>query len=112
MNAERLTRRASRLLAGTALAIAVGTATHAQSAPRIIELDRIVAVVNDDVIVQSELDARVVQLEPRPVVQLVETLREQPMPSLASAVELGQRIRVRVERVNPRAGVVALRRVD
>jgi peptidyl-prolyl cis-trans isomerase SurA len=30
----------------------------AQSAPRVIELDRIVAVVNDDVIVRSELEAR------------------------------------------------------
>ena len=59
----------------------------------------------------TELEALVVQVEPRPVIQLVEALREQPMASLAG-VELGQRIRLTVERANPRAGLLSLRRVD
>ena len=41
------------------LSLAAGASAGAQSPPRIIELDRIVAIVNDDVIVESELDARV-----------------------------------------------------
>jgi exoribonuclease-2 len=55
------------------------------------------------------VEALVVETEPRPVVQLAETLREQPMPSLAG-VEPGQRVDLRVERVNPRAGLLVLRR--
>jgi exoribonuclease-2 len=58
----------------------------------------------------TEVEALVVQVEPRPVVQLTETLWEQPMNGL-SGVTPGQVIRARVERVNPRAGVLALRRV-
>ena len=42
-----------------ALSLAAGASAGAQSPPRIIELDRIVAIVNDDVIVESELEARV-----------------------------------------------------
>jgi exoribonuclease-2 len=57
------------------------------------------------------VEAIVVATEPRPVVLLIETLREQPMPSLTD-VEAGQRLQLRVERVNPRAGLLALRRVD
>ena len=52
----------------------------------------------------------VVELGPRPVVQLTETLWEQSMPSLSS-VSLGERLRVRIERVNPRAHLLVLRRV-
>jgi len=58
----------------------------------------------------DELEACVVQAEPRPVVQLTETLWEQPMPSLAGHATLGEIIRVRVERANPRAGLLTLRR--
>lgn len=57
------------------------------------------------------VEAIVVETAPRPVVLLSETLREQPMPSLAR-VEPGERLLLRVERVNPRAGLLALRRVD
>jgi len=57
----------------------------------------------------EEIDAVVIELEPRPVVQLAETLREQPLAGLAG-VELGQAIRLRVERVNPRAGRLVLAR--
>ncbi len=60
---------------------------------------------------EQELEAVVVELDPRPVVQLVETLREQPMPGL-QGVELGQVIRVRVAKVTPRAGLLVLNRVD
>ena len=59
----------------------------------------------------AELEACVVQVEPRPVVQLTETLWEQPMPSLAGHATLGEIVLVRVERVNPRAGLLTLRRV-
>jgi hypothetical protein len=52
----------------------------------------------------------VVETEPRPVVQLVESQREQPMPSLAG-VEAGRTVRLRIERVNPRAGLLVLRAV-
>ncbi|MCP3979752.1 MAG: RNB domain-containing ribonuclease [bacterium] len=57
----------------------------------------------------EELSATVVQVEPRPVVVLDDVLREQPMSSLKQ-VEVGQRIVVRVENVNPRAGLLQLRR--
>ena len=58
----------------------------------------------------ADQDAVVVETAPRTVVQLVETLWEKPMSSL-TGVECGQRIRVRVERVNPRAGLLVLRPV-
>ncbi len=54
------------------------------------------------------VDAVVVALEPRPVVELRETLLEQVVPSL-QGVEPGQSIELRVERVNPRADVLVLR---
>jgi exoribonuclease-2 len=57
--------------------------------------------------VGQELPAVVVEVKPRPVVQLEETLREQPMAGLSGA-EPGQRVVVRVERVNPRAGLLVL----
>jgi exoribonuclease-2 len=60
----------------------------------------------------EELDAVIVQLLPRPVVQLTESLWEQPMPSQSGRVDLGQSVRVRIERVNPRAGLMLLRRTD
>jgi len=53
----------------------------------------------------------VVEVEPRPVVQLTETLWEQSMPGLAG-VAPGAALSLRVERVNPRAGLIVLRRVD
>jgi peptidyl-prolyl cis-trans isomerase SurA len=57
-------RRSGPPAAGAALLLAACLVASplphavAQNAPRIIELDRIVAVVNDDVIVESELEAR------------------------------------------------------
>jgi exoribonuclease-2 len=57
------------------------------------------------------LEGRVIRLEPRPVIQLTEILREQTMRSL-DGVELGQLIRLRVEKVNPRAGLLVLNRID
>jgi exoribonuclease-2 len=56
-----------------------------------------------------DLDAIVVEIDPRPVVLLVETMREQPLGGL-EGVEPGQAIRVRIEHVNPRAGRLVLRR--
>lgn len=44
----------------------------------------------------------VVEVDPQPIVQLVETLIEERLPSLAG-VSLGERVHLRVERVNPRA---------
>jgi exoribonuclease-2 len=61
--------------------------------------------------VGEALAATVVETEPRPIVQLDETLREQPVRGLVG-VEPGQRLRVSVVRVEPRAGVLSLRRVD
>ncbi len=58
----------------------------------------------------EELTAVVVETDPRPVVQLSETLREQPLPSLQGVVS-GQSVLLCVERVNPRAGLLVLRRV-
>ena len=52
-----------------------------------------------------------VDTEPRPVVQLLDTLHEQPMPSL-TGVEAGTVVTLRIERVNPRAGLVVLRRAQ
>ncbi len=60
--------------------------------------------------VGAEVDAVVVEVEPRPVVVLVETLLEEPLAGLAG-VRPGDRIRLRIERVNPRADRIALRPV-
>jgi exoribonuclease-2 len=57
------------------------------------------------------LDAVVVATEPRPIVQLSETLIEQPAPSLAG-VPAGERVRLAVVKVNPRADVLVLRPAD
>ncbi len=57
--------------------------------------------------VGREIGAQVIGLEPRPTVLLDETLLEQPLPGLTGA-EPGQRLRLRVERVNPRAGLLKL----
>jgi exoribonuclease-2 len=57
------------------------------------------------------LAATVVESGPRPIVQLDETLREQPVRGLAG-VEPGQQLLVNVVRVEPRAGVLSLRPVD
>jgi exoribonuclease R len=61
--------------------------------------------------VGETLAATVVESEPRPIVQLDETLREQPVRGLAG-VEPGQQLVVNVVRVEPRAGVLSLRPVD
>jgi hypothetical protein len=50
----------------------------------------------------------VVDVVPRPIVALDETLLEQVVPSLVDAAK-GDRVRLRVERVNPRADVLVLR---
>jgi len=56
----------------------------------------------------EEVEALVVDLDPRPIVQLVETLWEQPVSALAG-VAVGSRVSLRIERVNPRAGILVLR---
>ncbi len=53
----------------------------------------------------------VVEVEPRPIVQLVETLLEQPVRGLAG-VEPGQTVRLVVVEVVPRAGLLSLRPLD
>ena len=67
----------------------------------------------DEFVGHSALDAwwDVLELEPRPVIQLDDTLTERPLPGLAG-VEPGSSIRVEVVRVVPRAGLLTLRRVD
>lgn len=50
----------------------------------------------------------VVATEPRPVVQLEETLIEQPVPS-AAGLALGSGIELELQRVNPRADLLVLR---
>lgn len=60
--------------------------------------------------VGAEVDAVVVDLEPRPVVLLLETLLEEPMAGLAGRAP-GDPIRLRIERVNPRADLIVLRPV-
>jgi exoribonuclease-2 len=50
----------------------------------------------------------VVEVVPRPIVTLDETLLDEPVPALVGAA-LGDRVRLRVERVNPRADVLVLR---
>ena len=53
------------------------------------------------------VEALVLASEPRPVVQLCETLLERPASAVAG-VEPGTRVELRIERVNPRAGILAL----
>jgi exoribonuclease-2 len=55
----------------------------------------------------ATVDARVVAVEPRPIVRLDETLYERVMPSL-TGVAAGEAVRVRIERVNPRARLLVL----
>jgi exoribonuclease-2 len=50
----------------------------------------------------------VVDVHPRPVVVLDETLAEQTVPALVGA-SIGDRVRLKVERVNPRADLLVLR---
>lgn len=57
----------------------------------------------------EEVEATVVETAPRTIVQLDETLWERPMPSLKN-MEAGQRVRLWIERVNPRAGMLVLRK--
>ena len=54
------TQLPTRLFAGVILSLSLALPLEAQTpaAPEIVEIDRIVAVVNDDVIVNSELQAR------------------------------------------------------
>jgi len=61
--------------------------------------------------VGETIEALVVESDPRPIVLLLETLREQPLPSLAG-VEAGTPVRLVVQRVNPRAGLLVLRLAD
>ncbi len=58
--------------------------------------------------VGEEVEGTVVEVEPGPVVLLDETLLEERMPALAGHA-LGARVRLRLERVNPRAGRLFLR---
>jgi exoribonuclease-2 len=62
-------------------------------------------------LVGESVAAVIVEVEPRPVVLLLETLIELPMPGLAGEA-LGQRLLLRVERVNPRADILKLGRGD
>ncbi len=55
--------------------------------------------------------ATVVETAPRPVIRLEEILWEQPAPSLVGA-EPGERVEMVVERVNPRARLLVLRRAS
>jgi exoribonuclease R len=50
----------------------------------------------------------VVDVVPRPIVVLDETLMEHAVPSLVGAAK-GDRVRLKVERVNPRADLLVLR---
>jgi exoribonuclease-2 len=56
----------------------------------------------------STVTAVVVEVAPRPVVTLDETLLDETVPALVGAA-LGDRVRLRIERVNPRADVLVLR---
>jgi hypothetical protein len=57
------------------------------------------------------VEATVVEVEPRPVVLLDETWIEQRVRGLVG-VEPGQRVRLVVVRVDPRAGLLSLRPLD
>jgi exoribonuclease-2 len=59
----------------------------------------------------SELEATVVESQPRAIVLLDETFQELPVRGL-EGLEAGRRVRLRVVRVEPRAGVLSLRPVD
>ena len=50
----------------------------------------------------------VVDVGPRTIVVLDETLMEQPVPALVGAAT-GDRVRLKIERVNPRADLLVLR---
>jgi hypothetical protein len=52
----------------------------------------------------------VVETEPRSVVVLHESLLEEAVPSL-SGVPIGAEVRLRIEKVNPRADLLVLRPV-
>jgi len=54
------------------------------------------------------VEGTVVEVDPAPIVLLDETLLEERVPALAG-LPLGARVRLRVERVNPRAGRLFLR---
>ena len=58
--------------------------------------------------VGRDVDGTVVETQPRAIVLLDETLLEIPVPALAG-VDRGDRVRLRVERVVPRAGLTRLR---
>jgi len=58
--------------------------------------------------VGEEVEGTVVEVDPAPIVLLDETLLEERVPALAG-LPLGARVRLRVERVNPRAGRLFLR---
>jgi exoribonuclease-2 len=56
----------------------------------------------------TTLTGVVVEVAPRTIVVLDETLLEEPAPSLSGAA-LGDRVRLRIERANPRADLLVLR---
>jgi exoribonuclease R len=56
----------------------------------------------------STVTGVVVDVQPRTMVVLDETLLEQPVPALVGAAT-GDRVRMKIERVNPRADVLVLR---
>lgn len=57
----------------------------------------------------TRIPATVVELEPRPIVRLDETLLERPLPGLVD-VELGRRIEVHLRRVEARSALLVLER--
>ncbi|ANM29283.1 hypothetical protein ABI59_06300 [Acidobacteria bacterium Mor1] len=58
--------------------------------------------------VGQQVEGTVVEVTPRPVVLLDETLVEHPVPGL-KGVELGERVQLTIKRVNPRAEILSLR---
>ena len=58
--------------------------------------------------VGEEVEGTVVEVDPGPIVLLEETLFEERVPGLAGT-PVGARVRLRVQRVNPRAGRLLLR---
>jgi exoribonuclease-2 len=58
--------------------------------------------------VGEDVEGTVVEVDPAPIVLLDETLLEERVPALAGH-PLGARVRLRLERVNPRAGRLFLR---
>jgi exoribonuclease-2 len=59
----------------------------------------------------ASVDGLVVEVEPRPVVLLLDTLLEVPVPGLAGATA-GERVTLVVERVNPRSDLLVLVRSE